>query len=69
MSSKITSMRWTIAIITLLVLACVGVLVYAICTKQLQYVEKTKDVVEDVVTNPEGTTTAAITFSRLAMIA
>lgn len=49
MSSKITSMRWTIAIITILVLACVAVLVYAICTKQLGVVEK----VEDAVTNPD----------------
>lgn len=65
MSSKITSLRWIIAIVTLLVLACVGVLVYAICTKQLEVVDKAKD----AVTKPEETVeTVANMVSSARMI-
>lgn len=65
MSSKITSMRWTIAIITIILLACVAVLVYAICTKQLNVVDK----VEDAVTNPEeAVETTANMLSSARMI-
>lgn len=53
MSGKINRMKLAIIIISLLVIACVGVLVYAIVTKQLQYVDKVKDAVDDVVENPE----------------
>lgn len=46
---KTTGIKWAIAIIALLVIALISVVVYAICTKQIQYIEKATDVIE----NPE----------------
>ena len=45
---KTTGLKWTIAITVILVLALVTIVTYAICTKQIQYVEKNKDVIENV---------------------
>lgn len=65
MSGKINRMKLAIIIISLLVIACVGVLVYAIVTKQLQYVDKVKDAVDDVVENPEE---AVNTLSAICLL-
>ncbi len=64
---KTTGLKWTIAITVILVLALIAIVTYAICTKQIQYIEKTKDVVEEV-TDPtvvENGTQALICFIRI----
>ncbi len=60
-------LKWTIAITVVLVLALIAIVTYAICTKQIQYVEKAKDVVDEV-TDPtvvEGGTQAVMQFLRI----
>lgn len=64
---KTTGLKWTIAITVILVLALIAIVTYAICTKQIQYIEKTKDVVEEV-TDPtvvENGTQAVMHFIKI----
>lgn len=44
---KSTGMKWAIAVIAILVVALIAIVTYAIVTKQIEYVDKAKDVVEE----------------------
>lgn len=64
---KTTGLKWTIAVTVILVLALIAIVTYAICTKQIQYIEKTKDVVEGVTDSTviENESLAVIHFFRI----
>ena len=63
---SVTNLKWVVGICAILLVLCVGVLIYAFCTKQIQYIEKAKDVIE----NPEEveqTTQAVITMAKCVL--
>lgn len=65
---KTTGMKWAIAVIAILVALLIAIVTYAICTKQIEYVEKPTDAIESETDNPfEDANDDLLTDSKLVL--